>query len=353
MTRHDKRPLLASTIRQNDCRGLRIGLMGGSFNPAHEGHCLIASLALKRLRLDRIWWLVSPQNPLKPTQGMAPLPERLASARQIARHPKIDVTTLESDLSTVYTADTVRMLRKRFPRVRFVWIMGADNLLQISSWRSWPSIFRRVNVAVFDRPSYSLKALSSRAAGRFARFRLPEHRGRAVTRLRPPAWVFLHTMQDPVSATKLRARIVEPEERNRPPDDRSELALSKALVAAVTASLDDDKADEVAVIDLAGKSTIGDYMVIASGRSTRQVSAMAERLIARLKRHGTSRVRVEGLRQGDWVLIDAGDVIVHLFRPEVRDFYGLEKMWGINARAADTGARPTSPDLDPTQTAPV
>lgn len=191
-------------IGRGDLRRLSIGLMGGSFNPAHQGHVMVAALALKRLRLDRIWWLVSPQNPLKPSDGMAPLEIRLAQARGIARHPRIEVSALEAELGTTFTADTIRLLSKRFPATRFVWVMGADNLAQMPRWRDWSHILHSVGVAVFDRPTYSLRALSGRTARRFARFRLPERRSRLLTRCRPPVWVFHHTRLDPVSATLIR-----------------------------------------------------------------------------------------------------------------------------------------------------
>lgn len=210
VNRQRKQPRPPSVIGHGDYRGQRIGLMGGSFNPAHDGHAMIARLALKRLRLHRIWWLVSPQNPLKPSTGMAPLKARIAQARTIARHPRIEVGALEAQLGTQYTADTLRLLRKRFPRARFVWVMGADNLIQLPAWRDWSTIIRTVGVAVFDRPTYSLKALSGRAARRFARFRLPERRSRAVTKRRPPVWVFHHTLLNPESATGIRARATRP-----------------------------------------------------------------------------------------------------------------------------------------------
>ncbi len=176
---------------------------------------MVSNLALKRLRLDRVWWLVSPQNPLKPLTDMAPFADRLGAARTVASHPRIMVSTLEAEIGTIYSVDTVKMLRKRFPRTRFVWIMGADNLRQMSAWQNWPSLFRTVGVAVFDRPGYALKALSGCAAGRFAGFRLPERRGRAVASRRPPTWVFHHTRLDLVSATAIR---------NRKPGSRSALS---------------------------------------------------------------------------------------------------------------------------------
>ncbi len=326
-------PRLPSTLGPVDPRGLRIGLMGGSFNPAHEGHRMVALLALKRLRLHRVWWLVSPRNPLKDAADLAPLTERLAGARAVADHPRIEVAALEERLGTTYTADTLRLLLRRYPRAQFVWTMGADNFLELPRWRDWRYILATVPVAVFDRPAYALPALSGRAARAFARFRLPERRSRALAERRAPAWAFHRTALNPASATAIReaarndaGETAIPTETSAPPPP--------GLLDLALGSLDDDKAEDVAIVDLAGRSTIGDHMVIASGRSTRHVTAMAEHLLARLKRSAAPRANVEGLRQGDWVLIDAGDVIVHLFRPEVREFYGLEKMWGVAAPPA-------------------
>jgi len=183
-----------------------VGLLGGSFNPAHAGHRHISLLALKRLRLDEVWWLVSPQNPLKPADGMAPFGERLAGARAAARHPRLRATGIEAELGTTYTAETLRRLVRRLPRLRFVWLMGADNLAQIHQWKDWQQIFHIVAVAVFARPSYCLRALASKAAHRFARNRVPESASGTIRRRRPPAWVFLVGPLSPLSATAIRAR---------------------------------------------------------------------------------------------------------------------------------------------------
>lgn len=188
-----------------DGRRLRVGLLGGSFNPAHDGHRFIAMEALRRLGLDEVWWLVSPQNPLKPTRGMAPLAERAAGARRVAAHPRVRVTTIEARLGTRYTADTLAKLRRRFPRTSFVWLMGADNLDQISRWRAWSSIFRNHPVAVFDRAPYSYRALASKAARRFARNRLPLRKAPVLAGSEAPAWVFLPIRRHPASATAIRA----------------------------------------------------------------------------------------------------------------------------------------------------
>jgi nicotinate-nucleotide adenylyltransferase len=161
--------------------------------------------AIRHLGLDGVWWLVSPQNPLKKTDGMAPLAERMASARRTARHPKLMVTDLETRLGTVYTADTLRKLTRLFPHVRFVWLMGADNLVQISRWERWNEIFKAVPIAVFARPSYCLRALASVAAHRFDRFRIKERRAAQLADTNAPRWVFLHTRLHPASATRIRA----------------------------------------------------------------------------------------------------------------------------------------------------
>ncbi len=161
-------------------------------------------LALKCLRLDQVWWVVSPQNPLKPAAGMADLEARLAAARAVARHPRIHVSDIERRLGTRYTCDTVGALVRRFPRHAFVWIMGADNLAQIARWRRWTAVFEALPIAVFDRPSYSYVALAGAAARRFARHRLGPGRAGALAGLAPPAWVFVHSRLHPGSATWIR-----------------------------------------------------------------------------------------------------------------------------------------------------
>jgi nicotinate-nucleotide adenylyltransferase len=183
----------------------RIGLLGGSFNPAHEGHRDISLAALAYLDLDEVWWLVSPQNPLKPADGMASFAERMASARAMAHHPRIRVTDIEQRLGTRYTADTLRKLVMRFPSYRFVWLMGADNLAQIASWRDWTKIFHLTPIAVFDRPTYTIKALNSLAARRFRRSRRREAALKTLAATPAPAWVFVHHRLNPISATQIRA----------------------------------------------------------------------------------------------------------------------------------------------------
>lgn len=187
-------------------RRRRVGLLGGSFNPAHEGHLHISRLALDRLGLDELWWLVSPQNPLKPTAGMAPFGQRLAAARSVASDPRIRVTDIERDLGTRYTVDTIGALQARFPEHRFVWVAGADILAEIHRWKDWRRLFRTVAIAVFARPTYSFRALASIAARRFAADRVPENRARRLAGKRLPAWVYLRTPVNPTSATAIRKR---------------------------------------------------------------------------------------------------------------------------------------------------
>ena len=187
-------------------KGLRVGLLGGSFNPAHDGHVHISKLALDRLKLDQVWWLVSPQNPLKAADGMDSLENRLEIACRVADDPRIRVSDIERDLGTRYTVDTLEALKERFPDVRFVWIMGADILLQLPRWKRWRSVFRAVPIAVFARPSYSLRALSGFAARRFAAARWRPSRAPDVVEAMPPAWVFMKTPLHDASATRIRAR---------------------------------------------------------------------------------------------------------------------------------------------------
>ena len=185
---------------------MRIGLLGGSFNPAHEGHRHIAKLALERLRLDRVWLVVSPGNPLKPQAGMASLADRMAGARALGDGRRIVATGIEAALHTRFTFDTLRLLRLRFPRARFVWIMGADILEQLPRWRRWLDIVRSISFAVLPRPTYNHRALAGQAARRLRPFR----RNARESPLLPgmaPGWVFLPAQQNALSATGLRAAL--------------------------------------------------------------------------------------------------------------------------------------------------
>jgi nicotinate-nucleotide adenylyltransferase len=184
--------------------GMRVGLLGGSFNPPHAAHRAISLFAIKRLKLDRVWWLVTPGNPLKDHGGLHDLHERADAARKMANDPRIDISCLESVIGTRYTADTVNYLRRRASGLRFVWIMGADNLAQFHKWQNWRRIASEVPIAVIDRPPQSFRALAAPAAQALARYRLPENQAARLADQHAPAWVFLTGMKLNLSSTTLR-----------------------------------------------------------------------------------------------------------------------------------------------------
>ncbi len=185
-------------------RGPRVGLLGGSFNPAHEGHRHVAELALRRLRLDQVWLMVSPGNPLKPARGMAAFEDRLASAAGIADGRRVVASGIERRLGTRYAWDTLRALRRRFPRTRFVWLMGADILGELPRWRRWSELVRIVPFAVLPRPSYTRRALAGQAARRLRAWRISARAAATLADRKAPAWVFLPVRESGWSATALR-----------------------------------------------------------------------------------------------------------------------------------------------------
>lgn len=182
---------------------MRVGLFGGSFNPAHEGHRHVAELALKRLRLDQVWLLVSPGNPLKASNGMAPFPDRLAGAGGIGDGRRVVASGIEAALGTRYTVDTMRLLLRRFPKTQFVWIMGADILDELPRWRRWGDIVRRLAFVVLPRPRYNNRALAGQAAHRLRAARRPAREAPMLPGA-APGWVFLPVRQNAVSATAIR-----------------------------------------------------------------------------------------------------------------------------------------------------
>lgn len=182
----------------------RIGLLGGSFNPAHAAHRAISLFVTRRCRLDEVWWLVSPGNPLKEGRDMAPLGARLASARQLARGAPIVPTAIEREMGTRYTVDTLRLLVRRYPGRRFIWLMGADNLAQFHDWKDWRDIARQMPIAVISRPGYNDRARTAPAMAWLRRYVRPASQSRNWTEWRPPAIVLLRFRPDPTSATALR-----------------------------------------------------------------------------------------------------------------------------------------------------
>ncbi len=200
--------LLTELRRGLPAGGTRVGLLGGSFNPAHEGHLHVSRMALARLGLDAVWWLVSPQNPLKGAEGMAPHAARMEGARRVASDRRIFVSDFETRTGTRYTADTLRLMVAAFPRRRFVWLMGADNLVQLPQWRDWRAIPRLLPIAIFDRAPYSTGALAGEAARTFARSRLAARDALTLVDRNPPAWIFFHTPLHKASATRIRVESV-------------------------------------------------------------------------------------------------------------------------------------------------
>lgn len=346
--------------RFGDGRRVRIGILGGSFNPAHAGHRHVAEVARRALALDQVWLMVSPGNPLKPADGMAPFAERLASARRIAAPPRVIASDIEALLGTRHTWRTLALLHRRFPHVEFVFLIGADNLATLHRWDRWRVVAGAVKLAVVPRPGATRRALASPAAGVLRRARVEPR----TLRLRhPPAWTLIPSRTSDLSATSIRqgnaaiartpsapaaipARKTAKKAAKRAAATKTEVAAGpkKAtrrkdapapaparldqLVALITGSLDDDKAEDIVVLDLEGRAAFADRMVIATGLADRQIQAMATHLADKLKEAGFGRASMEGLGSSEWVLLDAGDVVVHLFKPEARTEYRLEKMWG-------------------------
>ena len=186
--------------------GMRIGLFGGSFNPVHEGHRLVAEETLRRLELDALWILVTPGNPLKDHRELAPLAERVGAARQLLDHPRIRVTGFEAAHGFTYSWQTILFLTKTMPDRRFVWIMGADNLVNFHHWERWREIAEMLPMAVYVRPGSSGRALASRAANALSRWRVDEGDAPRLALMSPPAWVYLHGQQSTLSSSAIRAR---------------------------------------------------------------------------------------------------------------------------------------------------
>jgi nicotinate-nucleotide adenylyltransferase len=184
---------------------MQVGLFGGSFNPPHAGHALVAEIALRRLALDQLWWIVTPGNPLKSSRELAPLAERLELSEGLAANPRIKVTAFEASHHLSYTADTLALVRAKNPGVDFVWIMGADNLRDFHRWQRWRKIAMTFPIAVIDRPGATLSFLSSVVAKTFAYARVDEADAPRLARMKPPAWTFIHGPRSLLSSSAIRA----------------------------------------------------------------------------------------------------------------------------------------------------
>ncbi|MCO5080477.1 MAG: nicotinate-nucleotide adenylyltransferase [Rhizobiaceae bacterium] len=185
-------------------KGMQVGLFGGSFNPPHAGHGLVAEIALRRLALDQLWWMVTPGNPLKSTRELAPLAERIRLSEAVAEDPRIKVTAFEASYRVRYTADTLALVKRLNPGVDFVWIMGADNLRDFHRWQRWRKIAMTFPIAVIDRPGSTLSFLSSLVAKTFDYARIDEGDAPRLARMKPPAWTFIHGPRSSLSSTALR-----------------------------------------------------------------------------------------------------------------------------------------------------
>lgn len=185
-------------------KGMTIGLFGGSFNPPHAGHVLLAEIALRRLDLDQLWWIVTPGNPLKDTRELAPLQERLAACELLAENPRIKITAFEAAFNVRYTADTLKLVQERNPGVRFIWLMGADNLKNFHKWQRWRHIAETFPIAVIDRPGSTLAYLSSKLAKTYDYARVDEDDAQGLGRHKAPAWTFIHGPRSSLSSTAIR-----------------------------------------------------------------------------------------------------------------------------------------------------
>ena len=187
-------------------RGMRIGLFGGTFDPPHQAHLGACLLAMKRLRLDRVWWLVTPANPLKDTSSLTALDKRIQAIKTFTHHPRITVTGFEAAIGSHYTFKTISFLRRRCPGVRFVWVMGADNLRGFHRWKNWRGIAELVPIAVVDRLQPNAFAAGGIAGEAMARWRLPEAAAASLPASKPPAWIYLHGLKSPLSSTAIRQK---------------------------------------------------------------------------------------------------------------------------------------------------
>ncbi|MEX1662928.1 nicotinate-nucleotide adenylyltransferase [Thioclava sp. 15-R06ZXC-3] len=189
--------------------GMRIGILGGSFDPAHSGHALITREALRRFSLDQVWWMISPGNPLK-RAGPAPMAQRIAQAAQVIQDPRVVITDIEARIGTRFTADTLAHLQAIYPGVRFVWLMGADNLVQFDQWDHWRDIMDRVPVGILARPGWRMRGRTARAARIYAQFELPARAAHALGDMQTPAWSFVNIPMSPLSSSAIRAQGIWP-----------------------------------------------------------------------------------------------------------------------------------------------
>ncbi len=322
----------------------RVGLLGGSFNPPHAGHLHISREAIKRFGLDQVWWLVSPQNPMKPSDVTRPFEERFEECLVLTENDRrIVVSDFEDLLDLQMSADTMQALRASFPETDFVWIMGSDVLAELHLWELAEDFVAQVPLAVFPRPGSVIAGLNSVMARKLAHARY-EGPAQSFMDFEAPAWTLVPAAMKDLSSTQLRAERLEAEQRafdalprqrggvvvgGQAPksEERVKIKSAEDMRDLVLSILEDNKAEDINLVDLAGKSSLADYMIIASGRAAPHVKAMSDHVQRAIKKGGRKTPNVAGQGNGDWILLDLGDVVVHLFRPEVRDFYQLDELW--------------------------
>jgi nicotinate-nucleotide adenylyltransferase len=307
----------------------RVGILGGSFDPAHSGHVYISLQAIELLNLDFVVWLISPQNPLKSALSSS-IEDRIIYCKVLINEiDKIIISDIERYLPTNYTSDTIGVIKTLYPEVNFVWLMGADNMIQIHKWHHWHDIFNQVFVAVFDRDQFADRVLESEAA---KCYKLVDERLISNYSDFPKgSWCFFRIPKSKMSSTLLRTfNISQQNFTNMQMANALKLDYSIDQTRdIILSSLDNDQADNIVLCDLIGKASFARYMVIVSGRNNRHVVSMVENLMQKLKSINISSHAI-GLTEGNWVLLDVEDIIVNVFMPEYREMYNLEGLWSNN-----------------------
>lgn len=302
---------------------LKVGILGGSFDPPHLGHIYISDKAIELLGLNYVLWIVSPQNPMKERQIESTYETRAeASAALVLNHPKIMVSDFELQFGIKYTFDTLEQLTSIFPLVHFVWLMGADNMLNFHKWHKWQQILDLVDIAVFNRNNIGNRVLESEAVLFFKEKNdiVINNNDKIVFSEQHKCYLFMIESFN-MSSTEIR--------KNMNKESHNESSkYSEELKNFIVKFLDAKKAEDVLAIDIRQKTNFADYMIIASGSSTRYINSLAENLLLELKREfNLYGLNIAGKGTSDWILIDVGTIIVHIFKHDTRSLYDLENLW--------------------------
>lgn len=288
---------------------LKIGVLGGTFNPAHAGHLMISKRALNFHKFDYVIWLVANQNPLKPKNEKS-IFARADQALNIVNDTRILISTAEHDYGTKYMYDSMSCLIKHFPNIEFTWMMGMDNVMDFPKWHRSSEIPTLCNIIIFDRPC-STRGINP------ADFGLKSTAGLDNTGVKN-IMIDTNELYD-ISSTQIRQKQKDLEKK---------VSLSKEeLKDFILKCLEEKNAENISCIKIENKTPIAEYMIFASGRSVKNIQAIAEFTAIELKKELKWKADVEGLKGSDWVLLDAGDIIVHLFHPETRERLKLEELW--------------------------